>query len=422
MWTEEAALFYRFAVALGIGIIIGFERERKRATGAEMFAGVRTFAVLALVGATAALLADHTESPLPLVAVVLGVSALLVAAYVRIMEANHGTGLTTEIAALLTLLIGALCYYRYVTLAAAIGVALLVLLSLKPQLHRVAERITWDDIEATIKFAVVSLIILPILPDRSFFPPPFDVLNPAEIWWMVVLISALNFAGYVLMKVVDPKRSIGLTGALGGLASSTAVTLTFAGRSRQQPVLGLAFAFAILLAWSIMFPRVLVIAWATSRSLVALLWLPLLGAALVGGAYAWFLYRRSRNEDTSGDGVKVDNPFELSSALKFGLLYAVVLVVARAAQLYFGNTGVYVSAIVSGMADLDAITLSMATLTNQGELTTDVASQAIVLAAVSNTVVKALIVISTGTAMLRNAILPAVPLMVAVALAAAWLL
>jgi len=422
MWTDEAALFYRFAVALGIGMVIGFERERRRQTGAEMFAGVRTFAILALVGATSALIADQTGTPWPLVAAVVAVAGLLVSAYSLQSRSDNDAGLTTEVAALLTTLIGALCVYEYVTLAAAIGVATLVLLSMKPQLHRVAERITWSDLEATIKFAVVSLIILPILPDRSFFPPPFDVLNPAKIWWMVVLISALNFAAYVLMKLVDAGRGIGLTGVLGGLASSTAVTLTFSGRSKRDAGLGLIYAFAILIAWSIMFPRVLVIAAAISRPLLEFLWLPLLSAAMVGLLYAFFLYRRGARDEKQQDGVTVENPFELGTALKFGVLYAVVLVVARTAQLYFGNTGVYVSAIASGLADLDAITLSMATLNRQGELDADVASQAIVLASLSNTVVKAAIVGMTGAAVLRKSLLPAVPLMMAAAIATAWLL
>ncbi len=415
MWSSEADLFYRFAVALGIGLVIGFERERHRRAGVEMFAGVRTFAVLALLGATAALLAQHSASPWPLSATLLGVSAMLVAAYVRHMQHEDTAGLTTEVAALLTLLIGALCAWAEVALAAAVGVATLILLSMKPQLHTIAERISWVDIEATIKFAVVSLIILPILPDRSFFAPPFDVLNPARIWWMVVLISAISFAGYVLMKLVDPGRGIGLTGALGGLASSTAVTLSFSGRSRSEPVLGLAYAFAIVLAWSIMFPRVLVIAWAVSRPLVAYMWLPMLAAALVGLVYAFWLYRRSARSTDSAEAVQVTNPFELGTALKFGLLYAVVLVVARAGQLYFGETGVYISALLSGIADLDAITLSLATLANSGDVEPPVASQAIVLAAMSNTVVKGIIVALAGATVLRRNVLPVVALIVATA-------
>lgn len=420
MFDAEADLFYRFAVALGIGLVLGFERERHRRAGVEMFAGVRTFAILALLGAAAALLAKVSLSAWPLAATLLSVAALLVAAYVRHYQNEETAGLTTEVAALLTLLIGALCGWGEVPVAAAAGVATLILLSMKPQLHSVAEKISWVDIEATIKFAVVSLIILPILPDRSFFGPPFDVLNPSKIWWMVVLISAISFAGYFLMKFVDPSRGIGLTGVLGGLASSTAVTLTFSGRSRREPALGLIYAFAVLLAWSIMFPRVLVIAWAVSRPLIGYLWMPLLSASAVGLIYAVFLYRRSTRHG-AGDSFAVDNPFELSTALKFGVLYAVVLVVARAAQLYFGDTGVYASAALSGLADLDAITLSMATLTNQGEVEAQVAGQAIVIASITNTAVKAIIVTATGAGLMRNALLPAVPLMMAAAATAAWL-
>lgn len=419
--SVDAALFYRFAVALGIGMLIGFERERLRSEGIQMFAGVRTFAMLALLGCTAALISSHVTSPLPLVATILGVAALLYAAYrAQVRKHEHSPGLTTEVTALLTVLVGALCYYQYITLAAALGVAMLVLLSMKPQLHRLAAAVTYEDIYAVIKFAVVSLIILPILPNRSFGPPPFDVLNPYNIWWMVVLISAISFAGYVLTKVVDASRGIGLTGILGGIVSSTAVTLSLSTRSKQTPQIATTFALGIMLAWTVMFARVLIEVFAVNRALLAPLWPSMLAGLLAGLAYAWLLYRRHDSGPT--EGVTFHNPFELGPAFKFALLYAAVLLIVRTAGIYFGDTGVYISALLSGTVDLHAITLSMAQLSSGDGLALTTAADAITLAALSNTLVKAGIVVVVGASALRRPILLGTALVLAAAGAVAYFL
>ncbi len=418
----DAALFYRFGVALGIGMLVGFERERQRRKGAEMFAGVRTFALLSLLGCTAALISSHTASTLPLVATIAGVAALLYAAYRgQLKSPASGPGLTTEVTALLTVLVGALCYYQYIELAAALGVAILILLSFKPQLHELAEAITYEDIYATIKFAVVSLIVLPILPNRTFGPPPFDVLNPYNIWWMVVLISAISFAGYVLMKLLDAGRGIGLTGILGGIVSSTAVTLSFSGRSKLSAPMVPALALGIILAWSVMFARVLVEVLAVNRPLLGALWPPMAAGLATGLLYSYLLYRHEGSMRT--EDIAFSNPFELMPAFKFGLIYAAVLLIVRSAETYFGTTGIYVSSLLSGTVDLHAITLSMAQLGQSSQsdgIALDTAANAITLAALSNTVVKAGIVLFVGSSALRKPILPAVLLISAAAGAAAW--
>ncbi len=313
---------------------------------------------------------------------------------------------------------GALCYYQYIELAAALGVSVLILLSFKPQLHEVAAALTYEDIYATIKFAVVSLIILPILPDETFGPPPFDVLNPYNIWLMVVLISAISFAGYVLMKVLDANRGIGLTGILGGIVSSTAVTLSFSGRSKEAAPIVPALALGIILAWSVMFARVLVEVLAVNRALLAVLWPPMVAGLAAGLLYAYFLYRREGDIPT--EGISFNNPFELMPAFRFGLIYAAVLLIVRAAELYFGTAGIYVSSVLSGTVDLHAITLSMAQMGLTDGIALDTAANAITLAALSNTVVKAGIVLFVGSKALRKPILPAVVLIALAAGAAAW--
>jgi len=351
-------LFIRFGVALLIGILIGLEREHAFShPDVEPYAGVRTFALIALLGCISALAVDVTGSPWPLIGMVLILGLLTAIAY-GITAWRRDIGLTTEVSALVTVLIGALCYWNYLALAVAIAVTTTVLLSLKLELHAFAHKITQSDVYATLKFAVITAIVLPILPNQSYGPPPFDVLNPYRIWLMVVLISGISFAGYILIKVVNPRMGIGLTGFLGGLVSSTAVTMSFSQRSHQQPAFSSAFTSAITAAWTIMFLRVLLEIFAVNRSLLRFVWLPLSAAILVGLGAVAFLYFRSSPEKL--DEVELANPFNLGPAVLFGFLYAVILLLSRTAEIYLGNTGLYLSSAISGLADVDAITLSVA--------------------------------------------------------------
>ena len=418
MVTVQADLFYRFATALVIGILIGMERERAaELRDVRLFAGVRTIALLALVGCMGGLLSDITNSPWPLVAVIVSMGGLGVAAYISMKS----QGSTSEVAAFVALLCGAISYYEYYSVAAAIGVVTTMLLSFKREMHSVAHNLTTQDVYSTLKFAAITAIVLPILPDRSFGPPPFDALNPYRVWLMVVFISAISFMGYVMMKLANPRNGIALTGLLGGLVSSTAVTLSFGRRSKTDAELSGHFAVAITAAWSVMFLRVLVQIAALNTQLLRVLWLPLIAAALVLGAYALFLYRRHR-EDVSQE-VALVNPFELKPALTFGAAYALILLVSRAAQIYFGDVGIYVSSVFAGLADVNAITLSMAELSSQpGGMGLGVAAEAVVFAVLSNTVVRSVMVFVTGASALRKYMLPSALLAIIVTTAVAlWL-
>jgi len=402
---EQDELFYRFGVALAIGFLIGLEREYAQGDREEgLFAGIRTFPIIGLLGCAAALVADQMAMPWLMAAVFLGVSGLTIMAYYGNIQAGR-MGLTTEVAALLTLLIGALCYLGLISLAVALGVIITVLLSIKRDLHRFIRHITREDIYATLKFAVITAIILPLLPNESLGPPPLDVLNPYRIWLMVVLISGISFMGYLLIKLVGPRQGIGLSGLLGGLVSSTAVTLSFSQRSRSQPKLAIPLALAITVSWTTMFFRVLVIVVALNTQLLRTLWLPLSISAAAGLAYCLYLYVTDRTDETGG--IRFTNPFELGMAIKFGLFYAVILVFSQAAQMYLGETGVYLSSIVAGLVDLNAISLSLAHLSLPlGSLDTTLVARAIMMAAMANTVVKGGIVLVTGSPELRRATLP----------------
>lgn len=404
-------VFYRFGVALAIGLLIGLQREFAHreivATGEDgpIFAGARTFPLMAVLGCAAAFLAYKIAFP----AIILGVIAIvgIIIAVAHYHEAREGeSGITTEVAALITIVIGALCFYDQIEVAAAVGVAVTVLLALKLQTRRFVAKLEPADVYATLKFAVISVIILPMLPRTGYGPEPFDVLVPFKLWLMVIFISGISFLGYVLIKAVGARRGVGLTGILGGLASSTAVTLTFSQRSRTTSGLNKSFALAILLAWVIMFVRVLVEVAALNRALLAVVWIPITAAMVVSASYCGYLYWRE-----SGSGPEEEdrfkNPFELGPALTFGLLYAVILVGAKAASMYLGDTGIYLSSIAGGLMDVDAITLSMAELSGAGgSLDVRTAARAVVLAAASNTVVKGGLVVATGSAGLRKAIFP----------------
>lgn len=423
MDVPTSDLLYRFGVALVIGLLVGLQREyafrrREQRADDELFAGARTFPLVALLGSSGALAADALGSGLGFTGVLLVLGGLLAVAHYRYsLEAD--AGLTTEVAAIITLFVGAFCYWGRLELAAALGVTTAVVLALKVQTHTLARTIDREDVYATLKFAVITAVVLPLLPKEGYGPPPFDVLVPYNVWLMVVFISGISFFGYVFIKVVGPRRGVGLTGILGGIASSTAVTLSFSQRSHDAKSLARPFALAIILAWTIMFVRVLVEVAALNRTLLLALWKPIGSALLVGALYGFYLYwTEDLEKQDEPDSFK--NPFELGPAITFGVLYAVILVGANAARSYFGSAGVYVSSFASGLADVDAITLTMAELSQDGGVAIPVAARAIVLAAVANTLVKGGIVLATGTRALRPHIVPGMLLMMGTALVVAF--
>jgi uncharacterized membrane protein (DUF4010 family) len=414
MEPDRVQLFYRFGVALVLGFFIGLQREyayRKNGEeGGELMAGARTFPIIALLGAASALGAGELGDAWPFAVTTLAVGLLLAVGHFW-QAREREMGLTTEMAALMTFFTGALCFWGYIRLGAALGVGTAVLLSLKVQTHAFARKISSEDVYATLKFAVITVIVLPLLPQQGYGPAPFDVLVPYNVWLMVVLISGISFLGYVLIQVVGPRRGVGLTGILGGLASSTAVTLSVAERSRDSTGLDRPFALAVLLAWAIMYVRVIVEVGVVHLPLLAVVWPPVVGVCGASLVYCAYLYWGQSSQEQE-EPPTVRNPFRLAPALTFGVLYAVILVVSNGAQSYFGDAGVYLSSVVAGLADVDAITLSMTRLHESGDIGGETATRAILIAAAANTVLKAGIVVVAGTRGLRRAVVPGVLLIV----------
>jgi uncharacterized membrane protein (DUF4010 family) len=337
-----------------------------------------------------------------ILAAFVALSALVIVSYAT--TAMRGEmGITTEVTALIAFIVGALCGWDKVAVASVVTVVCLLLLTLKDFLHRLARRVELADVEATLQFAVISVIILPLLPDQNFGPPPIDVINPYKIWLMVVLIAGLNFLGYVLVKVLGNEHGLVVTGILGGLVSSTAVTLSFSQRSRREPAMSSAFVLAIVIAWTIMFVRVVVMVAVVNRAMAGGLALALGWVAAAGLVVSLVLWRRSRSRET-GVVTAGANPFELSEAIKFGLLFGIVTVVAKAAEVYLGATGLYLAGAVAGLTDVDAISLSMANLARTSPEILTIAQRTIVIAVISNTLVKCAMAAFMGAPALRRTI------------------
>ena len=410
-------LFLRFGAALLIGVLIGMQREYAYSSNKEggLFAGARTFALMSLFGALAALLSDLFLTPWVFIGLIILLGVMIIVAYFISATERDEIGLTTEVAALITMLIGGICYLHSLEVAAALGVVTTVLLAVKWELRQFVKVITQEDVFATLQFAVITAIVLPVLPNRTFGPPPLDVLNPYQIWKMVVFISGINFLGYILVKVIGPKKGIGISGLLGGLASSTATTLSFSQRSHTQDGLDKPFAVAIIAGWVIMFLRVIVEVAVVNNRLLPYIWPAMAAMGFSGLIYALYLYFSQTAIDE--EELNLSNPFELGPAIKFGLLYALILLVTKAAEVYIGEKGLYLTSFLAGLADVDAITLSLADLTKTGQgVALSTGKIAIILAAISNTAAKGVLVFSLGSRSLRRYIWPAMIIMLTIGL------
>ncbi len=367
----------RFITSLAIGLLIGLERERSPAAKA----GLRTFALVALFGSVAAMLSEKTASPWLLTGGLLIIGLMIITAYLRDRQETTDPGTTTVAAIVMCYGLGAMIWHGYATLAVMLGIVTTMLLYFKSQLHGITQNLSQRDLTSMLQFAVLTFIILPVLPDRNY--GPYDALNPRHVWLMVVLISGVSLAGYVALRFVGQRHGVALMGLFGGLASSTATTLVYARHSRETDGLARLAVVVILLANLVVLIRLAVISAVVSPSILPKL-LPVLGSGLVLGlgAAAYWWHQLSRQGEVPMP--EVSNPTEIRAAVGFGLLYAVVLFLAAWLSDIAGNSGLYVVALVSGLTDVDAITLSSLRLFGQGKLQTAEAVVAISLGIMSN--------------------------------------
>jgi uncharacterized membrane protein (DUF4010 family) len=437
--TIEFQVFINFLIAVALGALVGMQREYEIQTNQRKdFAGLRTFSLISLFGATASFISMNVLNSSIFLYVTFGsVMLLIVAAYIAMVFhfKENEIGITTEISAILTFLMGALCLLGFALPAVIITIIMVIFLAMKKPLHRFASKIKIDEVYATIKFAVITILVLPFLPNVNYTPmnipilskiieaAPFlsveiakqlDVFNPFKIWLMVVFISGISFIGYLLIRVVGTGKGLGLTGFLGGLVSSTAVTSSMSLESKKNSKIVYPFVFAVIIACSTMFIRVIVEILVVNSSLLRFALIPMftMGAAgFIAALIVWKKYNKNHIKN-----IEFDSPFTLAPALKFALFFAFVLFIAKFGYVMFGAKGVYIAALLSGLADVDAITLSMATLALAGDLSGVVATIAIAIAAMTNTVVKAGITYMFGGNKFRKATLTIFGIVVGVGL------
>ncbi len=376
--NETAAwqLFESHFLAILLGALMGLERERQE----PRLAGLRTFILVTLFGAICGNMALDGSYPWMVPAGLMAVTVQ--SAMVHFLRLKEGIppGLTTSIALLVAYGIGSLLATGHTIPAVSISLATTAILYFKLQMHEFSHRLQQHDLYAIFQFVLVAFVIWPILPNRGF--GPYQALNPSNIWLMVVLISAINLAGYITLKMVGQRWGGPVLGLLGGIVSSTATTLSFSRYTRDNPAFSQAAALVVALASTVVLMRVAFLIGMIHPALLTELALPL-GAMFVGGLIPVFLIWRNTPQ-SEGPAPNTRNPVELPKALFFGLLYAAVILAVSAAKDYFGNSGVYIVALISGLTDVDAITLSNARLVQQGFLEASQAHISILIALVSN--------------------------------------
>jgi len=384
--SMELVLIQKFLISIALGALLGTEREMSKSHSGEKVAGVRTFSLITLLGTTLA----HLSQEYPyLVVVGAGIFGLLViAGYWKIGAADPG--ITTEVGSIVAFVIGVLCYSDP-SLAVMLAIFVGIIFVVKKKSHSLIKKMREEELIDTLKFALIAFVILPFLPNEPI--DPFGVLNPYKIWLLVVFISGIGYVGYFLIRIFGTKSGTGLTGVLGGLASSTAVTASMSHRSRESADILFPALFATVIANTIMFLRILVEVFVVRRVLVGDLLIPMAAMMVTGLVVAVYFWNKKVPSEVDVD---LQDPFTLTPALKFGLFFAFILVISKVASQYLGEPGVYVTGIISGLADVDAITLSMATLAGK-EVSTEVAVTTIILAAISNIVAKTAITVLFGS-------------------------
>ncbi|HSQ47407.1 MAG TPA: MgtC/SapB family protein, partial [Lutibacter sp.] len=380
----EFDFLIRMLVTAGIGFVLGLEREYSQySEKGEIFAGLRTFTLVALLGFLTAYL-GITFTYWIFIAGFLGVVAIVAISYwVTSHEGNIGS--TTEFAIIFTFLLGGLVLVGSINLSLALTVITLVLLSLKLRLKSMIGQLTQKELFAFVRFVVIALLILPFLPNE--FYGPYEVINPREVGWIIVLTSGIGFVGYILMKFLGTDRGILLTSILGGLVSSTLVTFTFSKKSKETPELSQNYAVGIFAAATIMVLRIFLLVFIFNKTMLIQLTIPLLIILLTTFGIALYFYNKQFEKQHAIDKIVLGDPLNIKNAVFFGVFYIGILLLVSYANHGYGTKGIYLSSAISALTDIDAIAISVSKLggTTMNML---IAQNAILLATLSNTVVK----------------------------------
>lgn len=419
-------LAQQFGLAILIGALVGIDREKRKAEGETSTGGIRTFMLLSLAGAAAALVARILDAPVVYVGALVVSAAGIVAGYAADRaKLPAASGLTTEIAAVVVFLLGGLCVLDHPELAVSLGIATSAVLAFKKPIHELVRKVGTEDLYAGLKLLIATFIVLPLLPHEAV--DPWGAWVPYKLWLLVILISAMSLVGYVATRWLGPARGVIVTGITGGLVSSTAVTLALARRSHDAATppaqLG-TLAAGILIAWLVMVVRIEVLLLVANRDLAGAALLPvgLIGATTaLAAALVLLANRRGAGGAPTADlDLSLKSPFSLSSAMKFGALFAVVLLLVKLAEQYPFAGGIHAVAALAGVTDVDAISLSMADYA-RAPGNANPALQAIIIAAASNTVAKGTMAAVLGRGPMRRQILLGTAAILA-ACAGAWFL
>ncbi|WP_253651810.1 MULTISPECIES: DUF4010 domain-containing protein [unclassified Vibrio] len=396
-------LIWNLLIALLLGAIVGIQRGwvmRNSAEGSRV-AGIRTFSLVGLLGGLVGILAN-IYTPLLIGFALIALVILTCIAFVIQQKKSGDVSITGVVSIMVVFVLGNLAVSGEAVLAAAAAVITAVVLDNKRELHQALQKLQEYELDAALRLLLISIVMLPLLPNQSY--GPWNALNPYEIWWMVVLIASISFVGYFAIKIGGAKRGILFTSVFAGLSSSTALTLQFSHLSREQASISPLLASGILLSCGTMFPRLLIVLSVINPQLVKLLW-PIVMAMMVALYIpAWWIWRRSEVEQIEQSN-KQTNPLALQSALFFGLVLAVIMLLAHALSDWFGNAGVLILSALSGITDVDAISLTLGRQSTQ-TLSVTTAALGILIAASVNTIVKMGMVIAIGDKKLWHRIAP----------------
>ncbi|MFA6917349.1 MAG: MgtC/SapB family protein [Candidatus Gracilibacteria bacterium] len=390
----DYSIFQQLGSAAILASLVGMEREHKYQVHHHDigFAGLRTFTLIGVLGALSYIISRYMSNDWVFIVMTLGFMALIVLAYFISSKSSNGWGITSEIAAVLVYVVGVLCAMEQYVLATVISLAVFFILHFKTPLHNWAKKIRDEEFLSTAEFIVIAFVILPLLPNKAY--GPYEFFNPYIVWLIVVFISGISFVSYVAIKLLGARKGIGLTGFLGGLVSSTALSLSFSAQSKKNTHIVKSYVFAMVVASSAVFFKALIEVAVLNPGLLGSLTIPMLTMGITGLISAAFLWVKKDDKEASKavdrDMIKMKSPFSLSPALKFGILFAVILFMSKFAVEMMGNKGLYLSSVFSAFLDADAVFVSVANLAKT-EITQFSAVVAITIAAVTNTIVKGVI-------------------------------
>jgi len=383
-------IFLKIIFSLGIGALVGVEREQR--IKGELAQGIRTFMLASFLGTLSSYFSSMLQSFIPFYITFIVMGMLTTLGYLNKTKRNKQLGMTTEFAFLLTFLFGVMIFYDsfpfYLSVSAAI--LLTFILASKELLHAFSKHLKSGEVWNAVLFAILTFIVLPILPNRTI--DPFDAINPFVIWAGVVVVLSISFAAYILMKIFGAKRGIILTGLLGGLISSMAVAVSMANDSKKHKRILYSATFAVLLASSTMFPRVLIISGIFNYSVALTLFVPLAIIGVLGYILAFSIFEKILKEKPK---LALKSPLDLKTALRFGFFFTVILFLSSLARNYFGESAIYPIALLAGLVDVDAITISFLSLALTS-LSPAVAVKGIIIAALANTFSKWLLIFWLG--------------------------